>query len=497
MKKFVAIVSAAILAGLTLSGCGNVDQSGIFSSDTKGLKVESVLSTTKESAKNLATLDLPKDAMPSPNTAVTVTKIDSLKNLPAGIEFYSGVTISPDGTSFDKAGNLKLTLPSANQSSEKLIGFSFSGEGEEIYFYPTKLQNNTAIFPLSGFSGYGILILKDEKASLPPPSSIEKQACQYIARIAAENGMEVNADQTTRIGNILRGWFNSSVQTNLETATGNDTMIDPAFHEFLKWESLVQFFGLDDSFANEISKARDTLTKAILNASEKAGKVCLEKKDPSQAAKMMRYAKIVQAMGLVGNEKINELIVRCVNFKITIESTMGVDAFGAHGSVSASGEGAITADDAGHLSGSAEVTTTSYFGGAINCTPNMAETWPITIPAFTLTSSTTEGGLELPMDIGSPPEGLVWDCSTQEITSIDPNTQWNWDLLHQDERTGISDGGTIGNYLIKDWEMGGGDGIFATKTYSRSMSAESVVPGIGMQGTFSENTVIKLIHTPK
>ncbi|MFA6475322.1 MAG: hypothetical protein WCV88_03945 [Patescibacteria group bacterium] len=452
-----------------------------------------------------ATLNLPEQALAG-TESISLNNINTLTNLPSGMEFVLGVVVGPDGTLLDKPATLTLPVP-AEQSAKNLVGFSYSGDGKDFQLYPISQDNNVATLQLTGFSGYGILVLPDNTTTPPAPTTIERQAKQYIASIVLSSGKKtggVDSDHLGKIKNILTGWFNASVKPNLTAAVTDDSKLDAAVHEFISWQATVQWFGLDSSFQTEIDKSLNDIATAINNASAKASKQCTTDKDPTQAVKLLHYSKMVQLLGLEGkagvsSDKINQMIKDCVNFELKITSHISMSAYDTISEIEASGTGTISYQDNMKLAGSAEVTVTrNQIVTMKPCTANVPETWTLTIPEFSIVTANTGSKFSMPLDLSLPVDGsLVWECGASlrdlvaDASVTDPNNAWEFALLHDDERVGAL--GDPTSYVLPDWEMIGKGGVFAKKVYNRTVNNPF---GIG-NVTYQEQTTFELIPTPK
>lgn len=508
LKKIVTFTTAFILIALVILAIWLMrsnNNTGLFTTNAKGLKVivntepTGISKTITESGgevKSAAlTLKIPNKSIQDKQT-VSVKKIISIKNLPKGAQFLSGADITPNGIKLDKSASLSLSLPAAKQNL-KLIGFSYSADGKDFSFYPAKMSANTATFKLSGFSGYGILILKDDNVTLAPPSTIEKQAKSFIAAIAKKAALNtggLSEDALSKIKNILRGWYNASVKPNLESAIDDPNKIDSSVHEFLSWKATAEFFGLDDSFKDEIYTSLDTIAEAIKKASEKAYKLAVKDKDPEQAVKLLRYAKLVQLLGLdgragVSSDKINDMVAKVLNFELKIKSRIITASQGAKKTVEASGQAAILFQKNMKLAGRGEVRATKYRLNSTVGKSNVAEVWDINMPEFSLGVSKAGSKFSLLVDVIPRHDDIVWDLSTKLVTVTDANSAWSFDLLHLDE---LVDSSKPGTYLLKDWQMLGKGGVYAKKVYNRSKPDQFT----GMS-TYQEKTTLELIHKPR
>lgn len=517
-KKVLLIIAAAIvLVGVIFAIWffffrGHIGQ---FSTTAKGSQIGATINSDGTSqgiaatggtvSLNLANsttanLNLPDKSLPA-GDMITMKQIQSMDGLPSGATFISGVELGPDGIWLDNAGELKVTIPT-DKMNEKLIGFSFATGGKDFHYYPIEIADNTATFTLSGFSGYGILALQDEKVVPPPPSTIQRQATQYLAQIVMEGQNKtggLNDDQKNRITNILTAWYRVSVKGNLKAAESDPDKIDAAMHEFIAWRKFAQIFGVEDKLHSFVEEGMNNLATAVKNGAEKASKSCTTDKDPTKTVKLLRYKKIIELLGLDGRSGLKEAdidteIKNCVKFKLTITSKIVMTAGSAVDTVEASGEGTISYQDDMKLAGSAEINSVSNTQvGMDSCTPNMPEVWKIDIPEFSLATSATGPKFNLQFDMTSPDAALVWTCKFYyDIgTSTDPNPAWQFEFLHKDEVTNMGQGsGDIINFIMPNWDIVGSGGVFARKVYSRD------VPVPLMSGSWHEETTFELMHTP-
>lgn len=509
----VALILLAGVAWWVFYGKSNLNG---FTKNAKGLQIGATINpdgasrnistsggelTLDLAADSKATLSLPDKSLSSAE-AVTIKKIESLNGLPKGAEFIRGVELGPDGIWLDAGGELKIPIPS-DKIGKKLIGFSFATGGKDFHYYPIEIADNVAKFTLSGFSGYGILALQDENVAPSPPTEIQRQATQYIARIILEKqGTTGGLDdsQKTRIANILTGWYKASIKGNLKAAENNPDKIDSALHEFIAWRKFAQIFGVEDKLNGFVEEGLNSIAIAILNASDKAHTACVNDKDATKALKLLRYKKMTELLGLDGRAglseaKIDEYTKKCVSFKLTVTSKITMTAGETTNVTEASGEGAILYQDNMKLAGNAEIHTTSdQVEGMPACTSNVPEVWKMNIPEFSLATSATGPKFNLQFDMTVPDASLVWTCKFYyDIgTSTDPNPAWLFDYLHKDEITNMGEGnGETINFVLSNWEIVGKGDVFARKVYSRD------IPVPAGTGNYHEETTFELIYTPQ
>jgi len=165
--------------------------------------------------------------------AISLTPIQSIGGLDSAWTFIAGVQLTPDGTTFASAGKLTISIPEGFRN-KKLTGFSYEGDGKDFSFYPITVSDGMAVFDVYGFSGYGLVSVEDFEAVPPKPSSIEKQAKQYLAAILRESA-GLDDVLLKRIENILSAWYETSVKPKLDTAERDSDGIRDAGREFMSW----------------------------------------------------------------------------------------------------------------------------------------------------------------------------------------------------------------------------------------------------------------------
>ena len=83
---------------------------------------------------------------------ISIIPINSIVGTDKAWTFVAGAQLTPDGTKFPVAGELRIKIP-ASYANKKLMGFSYEGEGKDFSFYPITIVDGSAVFMLYGFSG--------------------------------------------------------------------------------------------------------------------------------------------------------------------------------------------------------------------------------------------------------------------------------------------------------------------------------------------------------
>lgn len=479
-------------------------------------------------------LTLPAGSLPE-SSLVAVRQIEKVNNLPENTKFVAGAALAPDGVSLTGNGLLQITLPDGVET-KNLIGFSYHGQGENFYFYPAKIQGRTAVFRLSGFSGYGLLDVGSTDVKIIR-SAKQTEAVQKLAlillnksRSQAAGGPENWTEEELRqITDVLKDWFENSVKLRLEAALADDRLALGAIYEYVSWLGKAQWFGVDGGLETLAEQGKKMSSMAIDNAVKKAGKRCADQKDPSQAGLILKYHGIAVYLGLGGlaadYEQVKNLISKCVNFKLTIKSKLTGQLFNAKRPdiAEVEGEGPITMSGTLALSGNGLIKINRFSSGlgGRQCAPMRPFNFNFEVPETLFKASDSGKKLTLYLDLGddknfpveyplmaSEPVGNnsisdrelaasiaksrsvnYFDCSFHigvMFMHLYPQLPWIDDFIeaHSDEGEGL------GGYRLKitDWEFVGGD-VYARKIYERKKS----VP----LKTITENTILELRYEPK
>lgn len=414
---------------------------------------------------------------------VTATKLESIGNLPDGYELVSGIELSP-ATQLGAAAKIRLPLP-AGTDTKKLVGFEYTDDGKDFFLTPFKIVGQTAELTINGFSGHGVISVGDSSQLPPNPSTVERQTKQSIGDILRGNE-ELTVEDLSKIKNLLTAWFDASVRPRLEKAAGaDDASVDSAVHEFVDWLSITQLYGLDDQLMDQKNSGDSLSAEALKSASDKAYTNCVDNKDPSAAARLLRWYMLTDLMGLDGTgglsaQTIEDHAKQCVNFELKITSEFK----GSDGEKStAVGSVTLSIDEDLTISGEGKIEQIAYYRTASKpCKASAPLIFPVKVPGI-IFDTNANPEVSVYFELGEPENGRSFiDCSTDNFGFTFHGLQpWREDFSLAHDRETISDLG----YLIKDFEVLGSGGIYAKKSY------------IGSTGGQSEQTTFELLHQPK
>jgi hypothetical protein len=173
------------------------------------------------------TLTVPAKALRS-TTAITLTPIASIADLPSGVGLAGGAHLTPEGQTFSVP--LKLTIALAAAPATPPLPFTYDGEFEQRHLYPATVSGSTIEFEIIHFSGYAAFIGQLEALQaaldvslgfLPTPSARGDQALQELVN-AATSGLSSDA-RAAAMGAALRGWLDDAIKPAVVAAQAIET----------------------------------------------------------------------------------------------------------------------------------------------------------------------------------------------------------------------------------------------------------------------------------
>jgi hypothetical protein len=100
------------------------------------------------------TLTMPPGAL-AEEAAIAITPVTTIANLPVSGTLLAAVRLEPDGLQLAQPATLTLTLP-AGAATSGMVGFLYSGDGQNFSVLPVTVNGNTATLQVSHFSTAGL-----------------------------------------------------------------------------------------------------------------------------------------------------------------------------------------------------------------------------------------------------------------------------------------------------------------------------------------------------
>lgn len=451
------------------------------------------------------TLTFPRNALLS-DERITLTPVSSIDGLPLSGGLTAAVQLAPEGLRLLKAITLTIQPANAPPPGEQ-VGFAFEGQGKEYHRYPLELRASPITMSLFHFSGYGVG--KGTDSSGHVPTSPEAQARQALAdEVKGARGQEAYPTATLSAAEkILRDWRLASVAPGLAAAETDSGKLDGGTAEFLSWWRNVELLGLSDRLHDEIEAGFDSVARGLNHGIDAAAGICTDQDDPTQAPRVVRWAKTASLLGLGGRggldfEAAFAKVQECARFQLSFYSVMQVTPVETGNLETRLGALVLlhlTEDSLFALTGESmlDYTSVEFVPAVGGCT----ETVTPTVESGQMTVISMAINLNLKEDMASPEIALEFSPFTMQDRPLeqltlscpgDPSPRnifthaWasGFGQLHADEMDPVAEPAA---YTVRGWNAGEGT------TYARKIYDRNGTEG-GIKAT--ELTTLTLIHAP-
>jgi hypothetical protein len=313
-------------------------------------------------------------------------------------------------------------------------------------------------------------------------------------------------------GALAEEW-SKGLEKLLQAALQDETRLEPALAEFLKFIDKVKMYGLeqDETLSFDISTGWDYLGKGVARAVDKAYTVCVNQKDPAQASNIWRWISWAEkwpemkaSIGPVALAKMREKAQKCLSFELDFDAVINMKITGAY-AVDAHLHAVVPIHiqpDGSALAGQAPLEIISY---QAYLSDDLGSDCMVSISKPTATQFQVVLGLYNPnLMVGRNPDridpvlkyslGKLIESLSIVCPGFSSPTTWGirggYQFLHADEMGKSSSAGIAMEDPIEAriWNSKPGQWI---KTYNRP-----AVDLLGV-GTIGENTTLTLKHTPE
>jgi hypothetical protein len=260
------LLASGLCAGLI--ACGGGSGEAVQPTPTAALRLDSAAAVTRTVGPaggtlaatatdgSVHTLTVPPKALRR-DTAITLTPIASIADLPAGVSLAGGTHLTPEGLKFDSPVTLEVELAAAPASAP--VPFSYSGELQQRHLYPATLAGRTIRFEIVHFSGYAALIgqlealLGPSDGYFPLPGPAGDQALQALVTAALQ---APSATRNTAMLGALRGWLDGTIKPAVVAVQAfgsvdldTDPVVSPSFDAALRLAGDMQIFAIAMKYA--------------------------------------------------------------------------------------------------------------------------------------------------------------------------------------------------------------------------------------------------------
>jgi hypothetical protein len=262
------LIASGLCAGLIACGGGSGSGNAVQPAPTAAVRLDSAAAVTRTIGPaggtlaatatdgSVHTLTVPPRALRR-DTAITLTPIASIADLPAGVSLAGGTHLVPEGQKFDTPVTLELVLAAAPAGAP--VPFSYAGDLQQRHLYPATVAGGTIRFEIVHFSGYAALIgqlevlLGPSDAYFPLPSPAGEQALQSLVTAALQ---APSATRNVAMLGALRGWLDGTIKPAVVAVQAfgsidldTDPVVSTSFDAALHLAGDVQMFAIAMKYA--------------------------------------------------------------------------------------------------------------------------------------------------------------------------------------------------------------------------------------------------------
>jgi hypothetical protein len=241
-----------------------------------GGKTKAGVEFTLQLPEGLLALDDAGDQMPAFGSAVTVTTVSEIPDIPFGRGYLAAFQMAPEGLLMTEPASLDLTLP-GEYGPEELVGFAADGAGSDFHLFPivsyADPNNHQTIvfFSVMHFSLYGVAqatAQEIEAQQAHPPSKPDSQDEDELAPLIPQNEDDlaplVPVTEDTKNQKKIRKSYNRTVKTYIDKLDKLDcNKVGVAAYEFQKWLGRVDGAGEVNRFQELITRDGTALLSRI------------------------------------------------------------------------------------------------------------------------------------------------------------------------------------------------------------------------------------------
>ncbi|HXC77531.1 MAG TPA: hypothetical protein VNU19_10810, partial [Candidatus Acidoferrum sp.] len=227
------------------------------------------------SAGATLTLEVPAGALLSSH-ALTLTPLQSVQGIPLRGGLLAGAQLGPDGLMLAKPATLTIKLASAPPSGLTAYGFAYEAGGQEFHLVPSHDAPTTITLQVWHFSGAGV--------GAGTPGDASAVATNHAPSSPVDQAEQAAAAQENVVATLTVLY--ATVSTQLGTEPPNLPLLDTLFWEALALEPLAIAAGRIDL----VQALYMQIGTVLGTAAEIAAGKCVTDHDPSEGARILRWA---------------------------------------------------------------------------------------------------------------------------------------------------------------------------------------------------------------
>jgi hypothetical protein len=257
-----------------------------------GGKINAGVEVTLQLPGGLLALDQDDNLTPAFGTTVTATPVSSIPDIPFQKGYLAAIHIAPEGLQMVEPASLSFTLQGEYAATD-LVGFAADGTGADFHLFPVLTSSGNGItlvyFSVIHFSLYGVAqatAAEIEAQHKHPPAKPENQADDDLAPLIPV-GDDLAPLKPVLTPNQLKVKKNHdhTVKPDLDKLSKlNCNQVGAAAMEFENWNGMVNQFGFQDTFKDQISADGQALMTRLKECIKIACPPCLGKGGSKKSA---------------------------------------------------------------------------------------------------------------------------------------------------------------------------------------------------------------------
>lgn len=181
------------------------------------------------------TLVIPENALLR-DTAITLTPVREIQNLPLSGGLVAAVDFKPSGLSFVNPATLTIATSARPTGNLKMVGLSYAGDGDSLGLALIDVGASDVKFTVTHFSGLGLAFgtTQNVQALLQSNPATTNSSQFYINTLFAAL-LQSPRDAAFEL-QVMEDWFDNVVLLALRNAT-TDAQLVTAFSELSEWNA--------------------------------------------------------------------------------------------------------------------------------------------------------------------------------------------------------------------------------------------------------------------
>ncbi len=256
-------------------------------------------------SETLLTQDTDGSLVPAFGTAVTVTPVSSIPDIPFGKGYLAAFQMAPEGLLIADPATLELTIKGDYNSSD-LVGFASDGNGADFHLFPIQAISGggttTVLMDISHFSMYGVAQATAAEVASQlshPPASASAQDDDLLAAPESKAEQKLSKEHDRLVKPTI---------DLLDKLSGNCNTVAVGALKFETWSKHVQSAGEQNHFQDTINNDANVLKERLKDCLKTTCPLCIQSSGQtnSQAKKpnrktvdqLLTYSAFMQSIDL-------------------------------------------------------------------------------------------------------------------------------------------------------------------------------------------------------